>query len=421
VATLFDNVEVLGLLVQAMGAALIGLLCFMLNGVVHRPALSAWWIGWLSLAGGLIALLVEQAIPSTAAVTLPLHMFGEYMFGYWIVSGCAHFAGRSWPRWLLPKLVPAFAVIAVAAPSLIGYEFRVIFMVQSLALAITFGMALFALAPAARRAGPSPGLTAMRVALILLVITFLYYVPIFAANVLHNEPLPLTLLRVSSAVHLLCEFLLGFGGAVLVLEESHHGLAVRYDDLSISSAKYRDAAERDALTGASNRHAFFSMLDALNDADTVVSGCAAMIDVDDLKHLNDSHGHSAGDAALLRVAKSVVQRARREDQLFRWGGDEFLLVALGVDPAELTDRLDLVNRELSVPDPLAVRVSYGAAAFGDAGELLDAVKRADANMYASKRVRSGPKRSMDRDLAAGADSKATADLSGPAGDPGNCT
>ena len=244
--TLFDNVEVLGLLVQAIGAALIGLLCFMLNGVVHRPALSAWWIGWVSLACGLAALLIEQAMPSSAAVMLPLYMFGEYLFGYWIVSGCAHFAGRAWPPRLLPKLVPVFAIIAVAAPQLIGYEFRVIFMVQSLALAIAFGGALFALAPAARRAISSPGLTAMRVALILLVITFLYYIPIFGANVLRDEPLPLTLLRVSSAVHLLCEFLLGFGGAVLVLEESHHGLAVRYDDLSVSSAKYRDAAERDA-------------------------------------------------------------------------------------------------------------------------------------------------------------------------------
>jgi diguanylate cyclase (GGDEF)-like protein len=419
VTTLFDSVEVLGLLVQAMGAALIGLLCFMLNGVVHRPALSAWWIGWLSLAGGLIALLVEQAMPSTAAVTLPLYMFGEYMFGYWIVSGCAHFAGRAWPRRLLPKLIPAFAIVAATAPSLIGYEFRVIFMVQSLALAITFGTALFALAPAARRAGPSPGLTAMRVALILLVITFLYYVPIFGANVLRDEPLPLTLLRVSSAVHLLCEFLLGFGGAVLVLEESHHGLAVRYDDLSISSAKYRDAAERDALTGASNRHAFFSMLDALNDAEKVVAGCAAMIDVDELKHLNDSHGHSAGDAALMRVAKSVAQRARREDRLFRWGGDEFLLVALGVDPPELADRLDLVNRELAVPDPLTVRVSYGAAAFGNAGELLDAVKHADASMYASKRERAGPKRSMDPGIVAGTESKPAADPTNPWSDSGN--
>ena len=223
--TLFDNVEVLGLLVQAIGTALIGLLCFMLNGVVHRPALSDWWSGWLSLAGGLTALLIEQAMPATAAVTLPLYMFGEYLFSYWIVSGCAHFAGRAWPTRLLPKVVPAFAVIAAAAPQLIGYEFRVVFMVQSLALAITFGAALVALAPAAKRAGSSPGLTAMRVALILLVITFLYYIPIFGANVLHDEPLPLTLLRGSSAVHLLCEFLLGFGGAVLVLEESHHGLA----------------------------------------------------------------------------------------------------------------------------------------------------------------------------------------------------
>jgi hypothetical protein len=42
-------------------------------------------------------------------------------------------------------------------------------------------------------------------------------------------------------------------------------------------------------------------------------------------------------------------------------------------------------------------------------------------MYASKRLRTGLKRSMDRDIAAGADSKTAADLSGPAGDPGNCT
>lgn len=414
--TLFDNVEVLGLLVQAMGAALIGLLCFMLNGVVHRPALSAWWIGWLSLAGGLVALLIEQAMPSTAAVTLPLYMFGEYMFGYWIVSGCAHFAGRVWPRRLLPKLIPTLAIIAVAAPALIGYEFRVIFMVQSLALAITFGGALVALAPAARRAGSSPGLTAMRVALFLLVITFLYYIPIFGANVLRDEPLPLTLLRVSSAVHLLCEFLLGFGGAVLVLEESHHGLAVRYDDLSISSAKYRDAAERDALTGTSNRHAFFSMLNALSDSETVVSGCAAMIDVDELKHLNDSHGHSAGDAALMRVARSVAQRARHEDRLFRWGGDEFLLVALGAHPAELIERLDLVNRELAVPDPVPVQVSYGAVGFGNVGEMLEAVKRADADMYARKRERAALKKRMDFGIVAGAESKRSAD---PAGDPGS--
>jgi hypothetical protein len=79
---LFENVQVLALLIQAMGAALIGLLCLMLNRVVRHPALSAWVRGWLSLAGALIALLVEQALPRTAAATLPLYMFGEYLFGY---------------------------------------------------------------------------------------------------------------------------------------------------------------------------------------------------------------------------------------------------------------------------------------------------------------------------------------------------
>jgi hypothetical protein len=83
---LFENVQVLALLIQAMGAALIGLLCHMLNPVVRHPALSAWVRGWLSLAGALIALLIEQALPATAAATLPLYMFGEYLFGYWIIG-----------------------------------------------------------------------------------------------------------------------------------------------------------------------------------------------------------------------------------------------------------------------------------------------------------------------------------------------
>lgn len=393
-STLFDDVQVLGLLVQAMGAALIGLLCFMLNGVVQRAALSAWWVGWLCLAGGLIALLVEQAMPATAAMTLPLYMFGEYLFGYWIVEGCAHFGGRPWSRRLLPVLVAVFAVAAIAIPHLIGYDFRAIFMLQSLALATIFISALIALAPAARRTPSSPGLLAMRGALALLVVAFLSYIPIFGANLLLSVPLPLTWLKLSSAVQLVCEFLLGFGGAVLVMEENHRGLAVSYDDLAASSAKYRDAAERDALTGVYNRHAFFDMLNSLHDDGTPAQGCAAMLDVDALKQLNDNHGHTAGDAALVRVASAVTHRARRDDRLFRWGGDEFLLVTFGLPAADLAARLDLVNHELSAPDPVPVQVSYGAVEFGNAGELLDAVKHADAKMYASKRERAALRRRM---------------------------
>jgi diguanylate cyclase (GGDEF)-like protein len=388
-AILFENVQVLALLIQAMGAALIGLLCQMLNPVVRHPALSAWVRGWLSLAAALIALLIEQALPATAAATLPLYMFGEYLFGYWIIEGCAHFGGRRWSHRWLPRLIAPLALFSIAAPQVIGYEFRAVFMLQSLALSCVFATALIALASTAKREPSSSGLLAMRVALLLLTVIFLGYLPIFGANLLWNQPLPMTLLKLSSATHLVFEFLLGFGGAVLVLEQSHHGLAVRNDMLSADNAKFRVQAERDALTNAYNRHAFFQMLDGLKVADTPVRGCAAMIDVDELKQLNDNFGHVLGDAALIRVAMTIQQLARNEDRLFRWGGDEFLLVTLNQTSAAVMAQLDLLNPALAAPDAVTVQVSYGVVEFATLGELSDAVKRADAHMYARKRERAG--------------------------------
>ncbi len=384
---LFDNVEVLGLVIQASGAALIGVLCLMLNRVVRRGALSAWVRGWLSLSGALLALLVEQALPVSASVTLPLYIFGECLFGYWIIEGCAQFARRRWDgRWLARLVAPA-ALFAAAAPQLIGHEFRAVFLVQSCVLALVFAGALFALAPAAQRQSSSPGLLAMRASLLLLVIIFLAYIPIFAANLARNVALPMTLLKLSSATHLVLEFLLGFGGAMLVLEQSHQGLMLRNDRLSADNEKYRAQAERDALTSAYNRHAFFQLLEALKAEGVPVRGCAAMIDVDGLKQLNDSLGHVFGDAALIRVAKTIQQLVRLKDRVFRWGGDEFLLVTIGQNASTVTALLDLLNPALAGPGGVAVQVSYGVVEFSTLAELSEAVKCADLDMYARRRER----------------------------------
>src|SRR5262249_53901604 len=71
----FDDVQVLGLLVQVLGALMIGLLCLMLNRVQFCSALSAWTRGWLSLGGALCALFTEQAWPASAPITLALYVF----------------------------------------------------------------------------------------------------------------------------------------------------------------------------------------------------------------------------------------------------------------------------------------------------------------------------------------------------------
>jgi diguanylate cyclase (GGDEF)-like protein len=394
---LFDNVAVLGLLIQATGAALIGLLCLMLNRVVGRAPLAAWVRGWLSLSGALLALLLEQAVPESAALTLPLYMFGEYLFGYWIIEGCAHFGARRWSSaWLRRLIVPA-AIFSAAMPQLIGHQFRTVFLVQSSALAVIFALALWALAPAARREPRSSGLLAMRVALLLLTVIFLGYLPMFGANLFLDQPLPMTLLRLSSATHLVLEFLLGFGGAVLVLEQSRTGLLMHNDILTADNAKFRAQAERDALTSAYNRHAFFRMLEVLKGESRAVRGCAAMIDVDGLKQLNDSLGHVFGDAALIRVAKTIQQLVRHDDRVFRWGGDEFLLVTRDQDATAITAQLDLLNPRLELPGTVTVRVSYGVVEFDSVGALSEAVKRADVDMYARRRGRAGHARQRHLD------------------------
>jgi diguanylate cyclase (GGDEF)-like protein len=398
---IIDDVQLLGLLVQAVGAALIGLLCLMLNQVVCVPALSAWWRGWSSLACALVALIFEQAMPSSAGATLPLYVFGEYLFGWWIVEGCARFAGRAWPQVPPGRVFVGLAVAAIVLPRLTGYEFRAFFVVQALVLALVFAAALVALAPAVRRVPRSPGLLAMRIALALLFATFLGYVPVFAANLLFEAPLPMLALKLSSAAHLMCEFLLGFGGVVLVLEQSREKLAALYDDLAESHANYRKAAERDALTMAYNRHAFFQLLNFMTDADEPVAGALAMIDADDLKLLNDRHGHVEGDVALVRIVEAVQQKVRPEDHLFRWGGDEFVLVAPGLTAPALAGRLELVNASLALTGTVDVQVSFGVVEFRNAADLLDAVERADACMFEQKRERAAQRRRKDLEVVKG--------------------
>ena len=81
-------------------------------------------------------------------------------------------------------------------------------------------------------------------------------------------------------------------------------------------------AQMDPLTEALNRHAFHSLLtrnESGSEADS--SGCVAVIDIDNLKPINDTQGHQVGDKAIRAVATAVRSMIRADDMLFRWGGD----------------------------------------------------------------------------------------------------
>jgi len=115
-----------------------------------------------------------------------------------------------------------------------------------------------------------------------------------------------------------------------------------------------------------------------------------MIDVDNLKQINDAHGHAAGDRVLKEVVNRVASALRPSDLVARVGGDEFVVV---MPEADLDAALQIAERLRSrigdsPVEGVAVTVSVGAAASRpDKQEELDAtLQRADAALYQAKRA-----------------------------------
>jgi diguanylate cyclase (GGDEF)-like protein len=116
-----------------------------------------------------------------------------------------------------------------------------------------------------------------------------------------------------------------------------------------------------------------------------------MIDLDRFKSINDAHGHPFGDRVLREVALVLMDSARREDTVCRYGGEEFSVIAPGIDlkgAAALAERLRKAIAALKMThegQQVAITASLGVAEV-DATILAstDLVKRADRALYHAK-------------------------------------
>ena len=108
----------------------------------------------------------------------------------------------------------------------------------------------------------------------------------------------------------------------------HRELAQQRTTLEDVNHELTDIARRDPLTGLGNRRALDEDL-ALLEARVSRYGhqyCMALVDVDHFKSFNDTYGHQAGDEILQAVASELTREARRGDEVYRYGGDEFLCI-----------------------------------------------------------------------------------------------
>lgn len=166
-------------------------------------------------------------------------------------------------------------------------------------------------------------------------------------------------------------------------------------DLARSRTALFAQARTDPLTGLHNRLKLSEDMEALHSrsARYTEDYCIALCDVDDFKSYNDSYGHPAGDSAIQAVARSLTEMVRRSDGVYRYGGEEFLLVFPRQNLAAALAVLDRILRavaalripHLGTPAGL-LTLSAGVSAYVSghrvsSGRLLE---EADAAMYSAK-------------------------------------
>lgn len=155
------------------------------------------------------------------------------------------------------------------------------------------------------------------------------------------------------------------------------------------------AARIDDLTQIANRLRLREDLGALESRAARYGHrySAAFADVDLFKSYNDAYGHGAGDDVLRRVATSMSKALRKGDTIYRYGGEEFLVILPEQSAAEATyvmDRVRLDVEALGLPHagtgPGVVTISVGVAELGPSGGTCDEwIKRADSALYTAKR------------------------------------
>ena len=143
-------------------------------------------------------------------------------------------------------------------------------------------------------------------------------------------------------------------------------------------------SSKDMLTGVLNRNEMNNLVTSLCDKTTKTNENAGVIffDLNGLKAINDSRGHSEGDR-LLRDAATAIREVFDEDTIFRAGGDEFTVIKLGFSEDELNSKIDEVRKVSEKYEDLSFAI--GGYVVDNAADIRTALRKADERMFEDKK------------------------------------
>ncbi len=182
------------------------------------------------------------------------------------------------------------------------------------------------------------------------------------------------------------------GMQLMAFEDMTYELRGTNTRLAAAQNELRQMVTTDALTGCRNRRYFDEVInrEVQRHRRYHIPLSLVFIDIDRFKTINDTLGHDEGDRVLQRVATFLLRNVREVDYVFRWGGDEFLIL-MSCREAEAIRRSAALQEAFSTsPDadglPAGVGLSVGCAEITDNTEdILGLIRSADERMYENKR------------------------------------
>jgi diguanylate cyclase (GGDEF)-like protein len=160
-------------------------------------------------------------------------------------------------------------------------------------------------------------------------------------------------------------------------------------ELELERRELLDLANRDPLTKALNRRKLGDVLAAetARSRRYATPLAVVMLDIDHFKAINDSCGHDVGDSVLVELVARLTAGLRQVDRLARFGGEEFVVAAPGIDlqgGLEMAERLRQAVADTPFAAAGTVTASFGVTAYRIDDQPEDMLKRADAALYRAK-------------------------------------
>jgi diguanylate cyclase (GGDEF)-like protein len=369
--------------VLAGSAAMVIAVLLALVYVYRRRLFILWWMGaWILLSGSMI---VVARPPHSAAlrgmaygISQLMGVLGSLTF---VVAADAY---RRRPRlrrayaWVLLPVAIYFVFLPVALGP------TIVFALGHLLIAGGMGAAAGAHLLLLRRARLL-GATIVGVALLALAGLNVW----MGAAIRTPESTAVTPALVAMTVVFL---VVALGMQLMTFEDMTYELRRTNRRLESAQSELRQAAVTDALTGTRNRRFFDEVIgrEMQRHRRYKTPLSIVFIDVDRFKAINDTLGHETGDRVLREVAAFLLRHIRGADYVFRWGGDEFLvLISCGEQEAmrrarELQEAFAASPQLASLPS--GVGLSIGCVEVPpDAGDILPFVQAADDRMYLDKK------------------------------------